>query len=76
MSSDVHYGKHMVVVSDRGFGMDMVIGTIRAARAIMFGYLVELVNQRTEKTAWSPFILAAFLEDFHGSYFLPTLWRP
>jgi hypothetical protein len=31
MSSDVHYGKHMVVVSDRGFGMDMVIDTIRAA---------------------------------------------
>jgi hypothetical protein len=27
------------------------------AMMIMFGYLMELVNQRTEKTAWSPFIL-------------------
>jgi len=27
------------------------------AMMIMFGYLMELVNQRTEKTSWSPFIL-------------------
>jgi len=24
---------------------------------IMFGYLMKLVNQKTEKTVWSPFIL-------------------
>lgn len=27
------------------------------AMMIMFGYLMELVNQKTEKTTWSPFIL-------------------
>ncbi len=27
------------------------------AMMIMFGYLMEVVNQRTEKTTWSPFIL-------------------
>jgi len=27
------------------------------AMMIMFGYLMELVNQRTEETSWSPFIL-------------------
>jgi uncharacterized membrane protein len=27
------------------------------AMMIMFGYLMELINQRTEKTTWSPFIL-------------------
>jgi len=27
------------------------------AMMIMFGYLMELVNQRTEKTNWSPFLL-------------------
>ncbi len=27
------------------------------AMMIMFGYLMELINQRTEKTNWSPFIL-------------------
>lgn len=29
------------------------------AMMIMFGYLMELVNQRTEKTTWSPFILGS-----------------
>ncbi len=29
------------------------------AMMIMFGYLMELVNQKTEKTAWSPFILGS-----------------
>lgn len=27
------------------------------AMMIMFGYLMELINQRTEKTTWSPFLL-------------------
>jgi hypothetical protein len=27
------------------------------AMMIMFGYLMEMINQRTEKTTWSPFIL-------------------
>ena len=27
------------------------------AMMIMFGYLMELINQRTEKTTWSPFVL-------------------
>ncbi len=29
------------------------------AMMIMFGYLMELANQKTEKTAWSPFILGS-----------------
>jgi hypothetical protein len=29
------------------------------AMMIMFGYLMELLNQKTEKTNWSPFILGA-----------------
>lgn len=29
------------------------------AMMIMFGYLMELVNQKTDKTSWSPFILGS-----------------
>lgn len=34
------------------------------AMMIMFGYLMELVNQRTEKTIWSPFILGSISGGF------------
>jgi hypothetical protein len=35
----------------------LVMIFILNAMMIMFGYLMELVNQKTEKTKWSPFIL-------------------
>jgi hypothetical protein len=34
------------------------------AMMIMFGYLMELLNQRTEKTNWSPFILGSISGGF------------
>jgi hypothetical protein len=34
------------------------------AMMIMFGYLMELLNQKTEKTAWSPFILGSISGGF------------
>jgi hypothetical protein len=34
------------------------------AMMIMFGYLMELLNQRTEKTNWSPFVLGCISGGF------------
>jgi uncharacterized membrane protein len=34
------------------------------AMMIMFGYLMELINQKTEKTVWSPFILGSISGGF------------
>jgi hypothetical protein len=34
------------------------------AMMIMFGYLMELLNQKTEKTVWSPFILGSISGGF------------
>jgi uncharacterized membrane protein len=46
------------------------------AMMIMFGYLMELLNQRTEKTNWSPFILGCISGGTPWSYFSLTSLQP
>jgi hypothetical protein len=46
------------------------------AMMIMFGYLMELVNQHTEMTNWFPYILGCISGDPLGLYSMPTSLLP